>query len=98
MVKANKSTFAALKRTDTITIEFGEDIVEFDINTVKVSDIVYIENQDNIEDRFELIRRSLIDSIPDITMEDVLSMPISVAEQLIKGICELNDIELPEPE
>ena len=31
-------------------------------------------------------------------MEDVLSMPISVAEQLIKGICELNDIELPEQE
>lgn len=97
-MKANKSTFAALKRTDTITIEFGDNTIEFDINTVKVRDIVYIENQDNIEDRFELIRLSLVGSIPDITLDDVLDMPMSVAEQLIKGICELNDIELPEPE
>ena len=96
MSKANKSTFAALKRTDSITIDFGDEPVEFDINSVKVKDIVAIESSDNIEDRFELIKMSLVDSIPDITLEDVLELPITVAEKLIKGICELNDIDLPD--
>lgn len=96
MSKANKGTFAALKATDTITVEFDGDSIEFDINSVKVKDIVAIESSENIEDRFELIKMSLVDSIPDITLEDVLQLPITVAEKLIKGICELNDIDLPE--
>ena len=96
MSKANKSTFAALKATDTIEVEFGGEYIEFEINSVKVKDIVAIESSENIEDRFELIKMSLVDSIPDITLEDVLQLPISVAEKLIKGICKLNDIDLPD--
>ena len=96
MSKANKSTFAALKSTDTVEVEFDGESIEFEINSVKVKDIVAIESSDNLEDRFELIEKSLVDSIPDITLEDVLQLPISVAEKLIKGICELNDIDLPD--
>lgn len=96
MSKANKSTFAALKSTDIVEVEFDGESIEFEINSVKVKDIVAIESSDNLEDRFELIEKSLVDSIPDINLEDVLQLPISVAEKLMKGICKLNDIDLPD--
>ena len=48
MSKANKSTFAALKATDTIEVEFGGEYIEFEINSVKVKDIVAIESSKNI--------------------------------------------------
>lgn len=98
MSKANKATFAALKSTAIVDIEFDGKQIEFEINSVKIKDIVAIESSDNVEDRFELIRLSLIKSIPDITLEDVLELPISVGEKLIKAICELNDIDLPDAE
>lgn len=95
MTKANKAMFEKLQRTKTIECEYDGDTIEFEIKTLKVDNIVTVEEAGDSRERFELLRFSLEDSIPGITLDDVMGLPLSIAEKLLVAICEFNDIEVP---
>lgn len=97
MAKANKSVFATLKRTKEVTYDIGNgETLELELNTLTLGDIVDIEEFTGTREKFEIILRSLKGAIPDLTLDDVMNIPVMIVEKLVDDICEFNGIEKPE--
>jgi len=97
MAKANKSLFSELSRSKEVSYEYGEgETLEITLNTLKLGDIVDIEEFTGSREKFEIILRSLTGEIPDLTLDDVMNIPVSIVEQLMDDICEFNGIDKPD--
>lgn len=95
MSKANKSMFAELVQTKDMSYDLGNgETLELTINSLKLGDIVAIEELEGTKDKFQIILRSLTGDIPDLTIDDVMNIPMIVVEDMINDICEFNGIDI----
>jgi hypothetical protein len=97
MVKATKNVFATLGRFKDVSIPFvdsngNNEVLEIRLNNLKLGDVVDIDGM-NEGQELELIRASLIKSIPDITEDDIKELPLDITKPLVDAICEFNDID-----
>ena len=81
-------------RTDTYVIGDGEKM-DITIRTLSVGDIADIDLSD-VNQKLELILKSVIGSHPDETIETIKDIPIYVAEPLTQNIFEFNGMTLPD--
>lgn len=96
MAKANKSVFSTLTRNKDVTYPIGNgETLEITLNTLSLGDIVDIEEMSGSKEKFEIILRSLTGAIPDLTLDDVMNIPVGIVEELIDDICEFNGIDKP---
>jgi len=94
MAKANKQMFGMLVQTKDVEYDLGSgETLELTLNNLLLRDIAEIEDMDEKDAKFELILRSLIKGIPELTTDDIMGIPMVIVEDLINDICEFNGID-----
>jgi len=94
MAKANKQMFGMLVQAKDVEYDLGSgETLELTLNNLLLRDIAEIEDMDEKDAKFELILRSLIKGIPELTTDDIMGIPMVIVEDLINDICEFNGID-----
>lgn len=92
MAKAN--IFSKLVQTKDVSYSLGNgETIELTLGTLTLRDIAEIEDMEEKDAKFEIILRSLIGDIPDVTTDDIMNIPMMIVESLINDICEFNGID-----